>query len=112
MKIDNIRIFKEDQEFFDNFKKQLLLKFSEIGEFKKFDVINSHNYLFINIISNKKNYFPKNTYTILYSYSNDENFYKQLSKPSNYFEWSIDLPSEVIDSLIRNIKINSILNEK
>lgn len=109
MKIDNIRIFKGDQEFTGKFKEQLLLVFSEIGDYKQYEKINQYEYLFIGIFSNKNRYFPKNTYTLSFAYSDDKSYYKSLKKPDSYFEWAIDFPSEVIDSLIRNIKINSIL---
>ena len=109
MKIDNIRIFKENQEFTGKFKEQLLFEFSEIGDYKQYDKINQYEYLFIFIFSNKNKYFPKNTYTLAFAYSDDKDFYKSLKKSDSYFEWAIDFPSEEIDCLIRNIKINSIL---
>ena len=33
-----------------------------------------------------------------------------IKKPQSYFEWAIDFPKEILDGLIRESKINFILN--
>ena len=115
MNIDNIRIFKEDYEFLNKIKEQLLIFLSEIGDYKAYEKIHQYDYVSIYIIKETFKYYYSNHYCISYHYSNEkdynEDFFRNKIRPRNYMEWTTKLPKFEVDMLIRNAKINHILYE-
>ena len=114
MKIENIRIFNQNEEIHGFLKSELLKVFSEIGYYKVYDKIKQYKYLCIRIIFHKYRILPrpKDLYTLSFGYSDEKDYHMMIiKKPQSHFEWSIDFPKEILDGLIRESKINFILND-
>ena len=112
MKIENIRIFNHNEEIHGFLKSELIKLFTEIGDYKVYDKIEQYEYLCIRIIFHKKRVLPnpKDQYTLSFGYSDEKDYHMMIKKPQSYFEWAIDFPKEILDGLIRESKINFILN--
>jgi hypothetical protein len=106
---NNIKLYKNSIEIKGIVKSNLLEFFRQTTDYKDYERVSNHKFLNINVIQHENNIY----YNIYFTFSDIKYIcYNNIPISTPHFQWSISLDKKIIETKIREITINHILNEE